>query len=284
MSTRYEFEDKDIERFCNNNGVIITLNQDQLDNIAIKGKTPLLVEQISNVASQLYPDVESQREFLEQKAGDLHPVALSLYILNDDLWKIMSHKHRDPDRMLPMTTIPWFYWEEKAEGRKNPGGVKRLEDPKNPLSIRMSKGALTISGSGGDFAGLLEGRIVDRHKGIRPLIVPGSTGSKKLVARYESQMVRIEIETHSLQTELYPKPLKELDYFYSEHPRVFYEHGIQMKLNGEDVNLRVGKRRGTTLRGEVLIYIGKDFGEILDSNKIMMFHVWLSVLNRVSFL
>ncbi|TFG33159.1 hypothetical protein EU527_08685 [Candidatus Thorarchaeota archaeon] len=284
MATRYEFDEKSIENFCINNQVVITLNQDQLDNLAIKGKTSLLVEQISDIADHLYPDKESQKKFLEHQTDYFHPISLSLYVLNDDLWKIMFRKNKYPDRMLPMTTIPWFYWQMEEEGRMNPSGFIKLEESRNPFCMVIDKGVFTVSGRGGDFAGLLEGRIVDRHKGIRPLLIPGSTGPKKIVANYESQMIQIKIETRSLKTELYPRPMKNLDYFHSEHPRVFYEHGIQMTLNGDDVNLKVGKRRDTTLRGEVIIFIGKDFSETIDSYKILMFHVWLSILNRVSFL
>ncbi|MHA2397010.1 MAG: hypothetical protein ACXAC0_09925, partial [Candidatus Thorarchaeota archaeon] len=223
-------------------------------------------------------------EFIEARSEDFHPVALSLYVLNDDLWKIMNRKHENPEKMLPMTTIPWFFWEKEAEGRKNPSGVQRLDDPKHTFGIKVDGGNLKISGKGGDFAGLLEGRIVDRYKGVRPLFIPGDIGPKKNVANYESQLVEIRFNIHSSEPKLYPVPTKELDYAYSEHPRVFYEHGIQINMNGDDVNLKIGKRRETTLRGKVIIFIGKDFNETPNSEKILMFHIWLVSLHRISFL
>jgi hypothetical protein len=186
--------------------------------------------------------------------------------------------------MLPMITIPWFCWEEKTEGRKNPSGVKRIDDPNRPFTIKLEDGVLKISGKGGDFAGVLEGRIVNPYKGIRPIFIPGSTGSKKAVANYESQLVQIKINIHSSQTMLSPAPMIELDYVFSEKPRVFYDHGIKIEVDGEDVTLKVDKRRETTLRGKVIVFIGKDFGEIADSDKILMFHAWLAVLNRTPFL
>ncbi|TFG33849.1 hypothetical protein EU527_06360 [Candidatus Thorarchaeota archaeon] len=284
MATRYEFDYKYIERFCINNQITLNLNQEQLNHMTTTGTISLLVEQISDIAEQLCPDKESQREFFEQQIRDYHPLSLSLYVLNDDLWKIMSSKNKYPDRMLPMITIPWFCWQEEEVSKKNPSGVKKQEDPSNSFCMMLDKGILTVSGNGGDFAGLLEGRIVDQHKGIRPLIIPGSFGSKDIVANYESRTIHLKIRTQSLKTELYPKPLEELDYFHSEHPRVFYEHGIQLTLKGEDVNLKVGARRDTTLRGDVLVFLGKDFREETDSIKILMFHLWLSILNRISFL
>lgn len=280
MSTKYEFDNEAIESFCNNNNVTITLTIEQLDNLGSSGKTPLLVEQISNVADHLCPDEESLSRFLEQKTVEFHPIALSLYVLNDDLWNMMSRKDEHPEKMLPMTTIPWFYWEKEAEGRDNPMGVRKVHDTRNPFNINIDRETLVITGSGGDFAGLLEGRIVDRHKSIRPIFIPGSTGPKKIVPRYDSKFVQIRINTKSMQTTLYPKPMKDLDYFFSEHPRVFYDHGLKINLDGEEVNLRVGNRRETKLRGEVIIFIGKDFKDVSDTDQILMFHVWLSILNR----
>lgn len=283
MSTRYEFSEEAIQSFCNQYGIIINLTAEQTGKLTDFGKTTLLVEQISDLANQMCPDVASLKEFIELRSKDFHPVALSLYVLNDDLWKIMTRKHEHPEKMLPMTTIPWFFWEKEAEDRKSPTGVKRLDDPKHTFGIKIDNGILKISGKGGDFAGLLEGRIVDPYKGIRPLFIPGDTGPKKNVANYESQLVQTKINIRSSESKLYPVPSKELDYAYSEHPRVFYEHGIQIDINGEDVNLKVGKRRETTLRGKVIVFIGKDFNDTPESDQILIFHIWLAALHRISF-
>ncbi len=284
MSTRHEFSKKAIKTFCNQNGVTLNLNAEQTSKLTVDGKTPLLFDQITDIADQLCPDDDSRKKFIEERSTELHPVSLSLYVLNDDLWKIMSRKHEHPEKMLPMTTIPWFYWEKEAEGRKNPSGVIRKEDSGRPLTIKFEEEVLKISGNGGDFCGLIEGRIVDRYKGIRPLIIPGSTGPKKIVANYESQFIQISINIKSSETRLYPVPEKELDYIYSEHPRVFFDNGIQITLDGEDVVLKIGKRKETKLRGKVVIFIGKDFEDIDESVNLLMFHVWLSMLNRSPFL
>lgn len=284
MLTRYEFSKDSIQNFCNQNGVTIDLTVEQTGKLTDFGKTPFLVEQISDLANQMCPDDASLKNFIEQKSNELHPIALTLYVLNDDLWKIMSRKPNDPERMLPITTIPWFYWEKEAEGRKNPSGVQRLDDPKHPFTTQLEKGVLKINGKGGDFAGLLEGRIADPRKGIRPLFIPGDTGPKETVAKYESQKVQLDIKIQSAQTELYPTPIEELDYIYSEHPKVFYEHGIQINVDGGEVQLKVGKRRETTLRGKVIVFIGKDFEETPDSDHILLFHVWLAALKKTSFL
>jgi hypothetical protein len=284
MSTRHEFSGKVIQNFCDQYGITINLTAEQTSKLADDGKTPLLFDQITDMAHQLCPDGASQKKFIEEKSTEFHPVSLSLYVLNDDLWNIMSRKNEHTEKMLPMTTIPWFYWEKETEGRKNPSGVIRKEDSVRPFTIKFEEEILKISGNGGDFCGLLEGRIVDRYKGIRPLIIPGSTGPKKIVANYESRFVQISINIQSSETRLYPVPEKELDYIYSEHPRVFFDNGIQITVVGEEVVLKVGKRSETKLRGKVIIFIGKNFEEISESGSLLMFHVWLSMLNRSPFL
>ncbi len=284
MSTRHEFSRKAIQNFCDHYEVTINLNSEQESKLSDEGKTTLLLDQIKDISDQLCSDGVNLKKFIKQRIAELHPVSFSLYVINDDLWKIMSRKNEHPEKMLPMTTIPWFYWEEESESRKNPSGVIRKEDSNRPLTINIEKEFLKISGKGGDFSGLLEGRIVDKHKGVRPIFIPGSTGPKKMVAKYDSQFVQISINIHSSDIKLYPTPEKELDYIYSEHPRVFYDHGIQISTDGENVALKIGKRRETKLRGKVLVFIGKDFEQEDESSDLLMFHVCLTMLNRGPFL
>lgn len=283
FKTRHEFSKKTIQDFSNQYGVTITYSTEQTSKLMDGGRTPLLFKQISDIGDQLCTDKASLKKFIEEITTKLHPMSLSLYVLNDDLWKIMTRKDELPDKMLPMITMPWFYWEKEAEGRKNPSGVRRKEDSAHPLIINIEKEVLKISGKGGDFCGLLEGRIVDRFKGVRSIIIPASTGPKKTVPNYESQLFQVTINIKSSETLLYPTPRKELDYNFSEHPKVFYSHGIQIIAEGKDVVLKVGNRRNTELRGKVLIFIGKDFEQNDDSGNLLLFHVWLSILNRSSF-
>ncbi len=283
MSTRHEFSRKAIQDFSEQYGVTFTYSEEQTSKLTDGGRIPLLIDQISDIGDQLCADEASLKKFIEEITTKLHPISLSLYVLNDDLWKIMTRKHELPDKMLPMITMPWFYWKKEAEGRKNPSGVRRKEDSAQPLTIDIKEEVLRISGNGGDFCGLLEGRIVDRFTGVRPLIIPGSTGPKKTVPNYEAQFIQIMINISSAETLLYPIPKKELDYTFSEHPKVFYSHGIQIIAEGKDVVLKVGNRRNTELRGKVLIFIGKDFEENDESSNLLLFHIWLSILNRSSF-
>ncbi len=283
MSTRHEFSKKTIQNFCNQYGVTITYSAEQTTKLTDDGRTPLSINQMADIVDQLCKDEASLKKFIEETAVKLQPISLSLYVLNDDLWKIMTRKHEHPEKMLPMITIPWFFWEKEAEGRMNPSGVRRREDAVRPFAIKIEDEVLTISGEGGDFCGLLEGRIVDGYKGVRPILIPSFKGSKKTVPNYESEFIHIIINTNSLETLLYPIPKKELDYDFSEHPKVFYTHGIQICADGKDVILQVSNRRKTELRGKVLIFIGKDFEQKEESSKLLLFHVLLLVLNKRPF-
>ncbi len=93
MSTRHDFSRKAIQNFCNQYGITINLTAEQTSKLTDDGKTPLLFEQITEIADQLCPDGVSQKKFIEERLTEFHPVSLSLYVLNDDLWKIMSRKH-----------------------------------------------------------------------------------------------------------------------------------------------------------------------------------------------
>lgn len=115
------------------------------------------------------------------------------------------------------------------------------------------------------------------------MFIPGSTGPKKNVPKYESEYVQIKVDTSTTQIVLYPIPQKEFDYIFSEHPKVFHDHGILLSTDGENVRLKIGSRKENILRGKVMIFIGKDFNETENSDKILTFHVWLSMLKQLSF-
>ena len=86
---------------------------------------------------------------------------------------------------------------------------------------------------------------------------------------------------NGLEATLYPEPDRKVDYTYSESPKVFYYHGLQLKADGAQVHLRVGKGKEYDLKGEVKVLLGKRIKEEDDSSTILLFHVWLSALNRL---
>jgi hypothetical protein len=284
VSTRYQFPKETVESFCDRTGVTVPLTREQEKKLEAEGKTELLVSQLSGVAGQLCPDENALMQFVERMSETFHPVSLSLYVLNHDLWRTMSRKWEHPETMLPMATIPWFYWDKDGKTAVYPSGVRKKRTDSIPLDVRSDDSVLTISGHGGDFCGLVEGRIVDRFNVLRPMLVPGSPGPRQPVPYYEPQQLQIRINRRKSKAHLYPTPAKELDYIYSENPRVFYEHGIQIDADGTDVYLKSGKGKELPLRGDVRILLGKDFTSVGGTEDILMFHVWLLVLSRIPLL
>ena len=113
------------------------------------------------------------------------------------------------------------------------------------------------------------------------MILPGNRGVIKLVPLYEKEDLSVTISMNGLKTALYPEPDKMIDYTYSESPRVFYYHGLQLNADGAQARLRVGKGKEYELRGEVKVLLGKRIKEEDNSSTTLLFHVWLSALNRL---
>ena len=90
FQTRHEFSNEAIQDFCNQYGVTITYSTEQTSKLTDGGRTPHLISKISDIADQLCTDEASLKKFIEEITTQLHPISLSLYVLNDDLWKIIS--------------------------------------------------------------------------------------------------------------------------------------------------------------------------------------------------
>ncbi len=278
MSTRYEFDNEAIESFCNNYGVTITLTQNQLDILAKMGKTPIMLEQLSNVANQLCPNEESLKKFIEQKSVDFQPISLSLYVFNDSLWKLMGKKPESMNTMLPMVTIPRFYWKKSAVNQKNPFGVNRDLDSNLSLNIKSHQ-SVVFQGVGGEFCGILEGQLVEQETGSRPILAPTLPGPKEKVPKYETQDIEIRMKLGNLRTNLYPDPRKSIDYTFSEHPRVFYEHGLSVSSEGMRVQLGIGNKRAQPLHGDIILLLGKQWELDAPGHEILLYHVWLNAFS-----
>ena len=280
MSTRYEFDNEAIESFCNNYGVTIPLTQKQLKTLATKGKTSIMLEQLSNVANQFCPSDESLEMFIDQKSVDFQPMALSLYVFNDSLWKLMEKKTESADTMLPMATIPRFYWKKSAATKKNPYGVKKDLDSGLSLNIEPHH-SVAFQGVGGDFCGILEGQLVEQETGPRPILAPTFPGLKEKVPKYEIQNMEIRMQFGNLRTNLYPEPSKSIDYTFSEHPRIFYEHGLSVSSEGMQVRLGIGKKKAQPLHGDIILLLGKHWESETSGHEILFYHVWLNALSEL---
>ncbi len=206
---------------------------------------------------------------------DSPSVSMSLFVMNDATWKLMEKKDENQDRMLPMTTIPWFYWDEKAQ---NKWGAKRSDEARSHVQIDSQRQTLTISGDGGDFCGVVTRSALEERFSPWRIVIPELPASSKMVAKYESARIHLSIDYTNAKCVLYPQPRKELDYTFSESPKVFFYHGLELILDGSDTILKVGTRKETRLKGEVRILIGRPSNNIPSKGSILGYHVWLNAL------
>ena len=281
VSTNFSFRKEIIESFEREYGVSINLQPNQQNSLVDSGTTSLLLEQMDRLVTEMSPSSDSIIGFIEERSEAIEPISMALLVMNEATWKIMEKKPRDADCMLPMVTIPWFHWSENAVTPRNPKGIQRHDHGTTRITGDADGKRIAISGIGGNFCGLLEGRVADPYTGVRPLFLPGNRGVVELVPLFEKQNVRVTINMNGLKTTLYPEPDKKVDYTYSESPKVFYNHGLQLKADGVQVRLRVGKGKEYELKGEVKVLLGKRINEEDDSSTALLFHVWLSALNRL---
>jgi hypothetical protein len=282
VSTRYSFDRSALQAFERKYKLGINLSHDQEDNLGKTGKTQLTIPQLSQILDDLYPSKDLVAGFIEEASEDLAPIAVTLFVLNDATWKLMKHKPIFPEKMLPMSTIPWFYCTEMALSPENPRGIQRNETGTCRFIIDPKSQELIINGEGGDYSGIVEDRVAQLKIGARPLFVPGWFGSNTRVIWYEFQHLEVRISLRDFSTELYPPPDSRLDYGFSESPKVFYMHGIKLFSDGANVKLKVGNRSRSKLAGEVIIYIGKSLKSIKQSYETLLFHLWLNTLREIS--
>ena len=281
VSTNFRFQKETIKSFEQEHGVSINLRPNQQDNLIDSGTTSLLLEQMDKLVTEMSSSSDSIVGFIEELSEAIEPISMALLVTNEATWKIMEKKPMDADCMLPMVTIPWFHWSENAVAPGNPKGIQRHDHGTTKITGDADGKGIVITGIGGNFCGLLEGRVADPYSGVRPLFLPGNRGVVELVPLYEKQDLRIAINMNGLETTLYPEPDKKMDYTYSESPKVFYNHGLQLKADGAQVRLRVGKGKEYELRGEVKVLLGKRVKEEGNSSMTLLSHVWLRALNQL---
>lgn len=240
----------------------VGLSKNQM-NILQNGEcVQLTPNQLDHVATQL--DVEL---FLREHLNSFSPVSMSLFVVNDTLWKMMKRKILDSDKMLAMTTMPYCYWDQREEKTSNPKGVKR----EKPLSneIILSDNRLRIEGAGGDFEGFIDQRYLTARKF-------GIPEHHRLIPNYQFyNMIVVDLCLDRAKIEIHPPPNDMLDYDFSESARVFYEHGVLLSLPGGDVHLTVGKRPTAELKGDVHILLGKKIVPEANRLEALVIDLWL---------
>ncbi len=71
-----------------------------------------------------------------------------------------------------------------------------------------------------------------------------------------------------------------MDYNYSDHASVFYEHGFAISILGENVTLRVGKRIPTKMLGDVYLLIGSRVNAEDKPYQGLMIDIWIRAFQR----
>jgi len=280
VSTHCDFTREAIEFFERKQMIKVPLTPEQHIDMDDSGKTKLQHSQLVQLVQELLAGGDSLPDIIER----FHPrepgVCMSLFVINDDTWKLMGKKEKNPERMLPMTTIPWFLWEEKAESPSNPWGVTKRGPSDGKIRMDSQNSLLIISGNGGDFSGIVEGRITQTEFSRWRAVAPEFPGQTKPVPRYESRPVAVSVSIGQLDADIYPRPQKELDYTFCESPRAYFEHGLLLRTDGSNVRLRVGNRRESQLRGDVRIFIGGAGPGTEARDDLLTHHVWLNALHK----
>ncbi len=201
------------------------------------------------------------------------PLSLSLFVLNDRLWKMMERKTWDTEKMLAMSTIPLCAWDKKSEKTSNPKAVKRWTVHPNTLDLSFDKTTLLkIAGEGGDFSGFIEQSQLTARKF-------GLPESRQIIPNYQFTKISIDLLITHASIEAYPSPREDLDYDYSEPAKVFYEHGFAITIPGEYVTLKIGKRKPTKMLGNVYLLIGRRISEE-NSYEGLLLDIWLRAFQR----
>ncbi|TFG28410.1 hypothetical protein EU528_11235 [Candidatus Thorarchaeota archaeon] len=263
------------QELANEYEIDLGLNEEQ--SIAMHSNQPFMLneDQLDYIVDQMTVTVGIDR-YLQAHSEVLLPIALSLFVINERLWKIMERKPWDKEKMLAMCTIPLCTWERKAETTSNPKGSNRWDIHPNSLELALEKNPkILVCGEGGDFSGFIEqSQITMRKFGIPE--------SRKLIPNYTFEQLQMEVKLDRAVFEIHPSPRDNLDYDYSEPARTFYNHGFAISVPGEDVILKVSKRKSLKMAGEVFLLIGSQILEDDDTQhyRALKIDILLRALQR----
>ncbi len=276
MSSNFLFPLDALQEYEQRNSVSFHITQEQMEEGEERGGTRLRKSQLFSVAKQqnLRDDLQL---WVQSLADNFNPLSLALFVFNDAVWKIMQRKEESTDTMLPMVTIPRYFWKQTSISPGNPYGSVR--DTFHKTSCLFNPGnTFSIMGNGGDFCGIVEAQVAEQEASRRPVIEPHLPGPTNPVPKYEPQDIGVNVSLTDISVEIYTNPQKRMDYTFSDHPKVFYDHGMALATNGANVQLRVGRKRPQTLYGDVWVLFGKKWRPDTDPLNIIQFHVWLNAL------
>lgn len=229
---------------------------------ALENNQPILLteDQLDFLLDQIVA-LDDIDNFLEKFIHSVLPISLSLFVINDRLWKMMERKSWDNNKMLAMSTIPLCAWDKKSKETNHPKAVKRWTVQPGTFEISFDETPrIKITGKGGDFSGFIE--------------------RKNFLPNYIFESLDIGVVFNNATVETYPTPRDDLDYNYSDYAKVFYEHGFAISIPGENVTLRVGKRIPTKMLGDVYLLIGTRVNIEDKPYQGLMIDIWLRAFHR----
>ncbi len=230
--------------------------------VALKDNQPILLTegQLDFIVDQIVA-VDDIDKFLKKFIDSVLPISLSLFVINERLWKMMGRKTWDNDKMLAMSTIPLCAWDKKLNDINNPKAVKRWTIQPCTFELLLDNTpTIKITGKGGDFSGFIE--------------------RKNFLPNYIFESLTISVQFIDATIETYPTPREDLDYNYSDHARVFYEHGFAISIPGENVTLRIGKRLPIKMLGDVYLLIGTRVNVENKPYQGLLIDIWLRSFQR----
>ncbi len=213
-------------------------------------------------------------DFLVESAANIPPVSMSLYVLNDALWKMMERKPWDEDKMLAMSTIPLCSWDKKKESTSNPKAVKRWEHGSNKMVFKSTPPTISIAGDGGDFCGFIEQSMITSRKF-------GLTETRQLIPNYQFMGIEVNVQLSEADAQIHPLPMQNLDYDFSVSAKEFHDHGVHLTIPGKHVTLDVEKRKPAKLMGETHILIAAAIDSEPQQFRELLADIWFWTLYRL---
>ncbi|MGY5872200.1 MAG: hypothetical protein RTV72_08155 [Candidatus Thorarchaeota archaeon] len=229
--------------------------------------------QIDHIMDLLDQDI-GKTNYLIHHSSIISPVSLSLYVLNDSLWKIMERRDSQSDKMLAMSTIPICTWEKSSVTATNPSGVKRWDIHPSAIDVVTENSPkIRITGQGGDFCGFIEQSMkTSRHFGIPE--------SNNLIPNYQSSRIAIDVDLTTIKAETNPLPTDNLDYDFADSAKVYFDHGILLSGDGNSFQLAIDRRKPLKLKGDVLLFIGRRESEEEKQQEVLA-DIWFQILKEM---
>jgi hypothetical protein len=261
------------EEFCQEYGVDIRFSPEQNDLFYEKQDVILNPGQMDDLVRQ-FSSQDGMSGFLSETASQIPVVCMSLYVLNDNLWRIMERKPWDQNKMLAMTTIPYCFWDKNEVSTSNPKAVKRWELDSNEMTYLPAVPTLSIKGNGGDFNGFIEqSMITNRRFGI--------PDTNRAIPNFKFKGIKVTAQLSKADVKIHPKPLDIFDYDYSAPAKTFHDLGVDVMVPGEYVTLEIEKRKPAKLHGDVHILIGVPVDSESQQLGLLFTDVWFWAFQKI---